>query len=460
MRSLPSTRARTATTARIVGIVIAALALPALVLLVITSIVMHDAALLTAALALFTAAAGTGILANLFVLLFDLPDQDGGSAAIVWPLALVGSGALVCFVMSRFSSLWLRSTALQDALAVEHLPWSALLLVGAAIASFLLAISIGEQVKQPVVIRHRRGLWTEHTLLGVGIIVAIASVVASTTRMPRFADPENGDVRAELPVLAREASRYQNHFLTQYRYGNSLTRSRQCRPAIAPLERARALAPNDGGAAWDLGYALTCSQRFGDAVIAFRDGVRLMPDSLRVHLGLAWALEHARDGDGAADEYRRILFRWPREPVATARLTLLRYDAGDQERGLAEMRALLARADSNYWVRISAAQMFASAALLKDAVEQYRWLAARDSADGWAWTQYASTAYLANELEEARRAFAHVDTMHPGLVDQVPEWRAERDAANRGIAPSALPPIQPYNLHSDSLGVIRVQTAP
>jgi predicted Zn-dependent protease len=127
-----------------------------------------------------------------------------------------------------------------------------------------------------------------------------------------------------------------------------------------------------------------------------------------------------------------------------AREAVARYSQGEREEGLSEVRRALAAGPSEYWVQLSAAQLFSSAALLSDAARVYGQLAARDSANMWMWVQYGSAAYLAGQLEEARRAFDHVDALHPQQVWIDPAWRAMRDAARKGIRPSDLPPIPPY----------------
>jgi tetratricopeptide (TPR) repeat protein len=221
-----------------------------------------------------------------------------------------------------------------------------------------------------------------------------------------------------------------------------LNKSHDCAGALVPLQRAVALDSSDGWALNDLGFALSCGNRYAEAVPLYLASVRLLPEERRPRYGLAWALEQTR-ASSAEREYRAILGQWPGDPFAMAREATLRYNRGERTEGLTEMRQALA-VDSSYWVRLAAAQLFSSAALLSDALVQYRALATRDSANLWMWAHYGSAAYLAGELAEARRAFDHADSIDPTALNAVAAWRDMRDASRRGVPPSALPPIAPY----------------
>jgi hypothetical protein len=126
-----------------------------------------------------------------------------------------------------------------------------------------------------------------------------------------------------------------------------------------------------------------------------------------------------------------------------AREAMLRFDRGERDEGLDEMRHALSLGDSSSGVLLSAAELFAQAALLKDATAQYRLIAQRQPRDLWIWAQYASTAYLAGSLDEARNAFVHAESIDAHAIETVDSWRMMRDAARKGVPPSALPPIPP-----------------
>jgi Flp pilus assembly protein TadD len=315
-------------------------------------------------------------------------------------------------------------------------------LFAAVIASTLLAVGMTGNTVQPVALRHRRGVITDRTIFAVTALVVLAFAVIALTRPQRFAADDPDDLRAQLPRLGREAGRYPNHFRSQYVFGNGLNKSRDCASALAPLQRAVALDSSDGWALNDLGFALSCRYRYAEAVSPYLASVRLLPDERLPRYGLAWALEQTR-ASSAEREYRAILGRWPGDPFARAREATLRYNRGERTEGLTEMRQALA-IDSSYWVRLAAAQLFSSAALMSEALAQYRALATRDSANLWMWAHYGSAAYLAGELAEARRAFDHADSIDRKALDAVAAWRDMRDASRRGVPPSGLPPIAPY----------------
>jgi tetratricopeptide (TPR) repeat protein len=303
---------------------------------------------------------------------------------------------------------------------------------------------------KPVLLRHRQGPFTDRTILAIAAVLLVAVIANLVTRPERIGDESTAALQLQLPRLQRESERYPTHFATQYRYGNALTRQRDCASAVAPLERAVALNSDDGWAQNDLAYALTCARRYAAAIAPGREAIRLLPTERRPYYNLAWALEQSHDEQGAGEVYRQLLLHWPNEAVAMARAAFIHYRGGARKEGLAELQRALAIDDSSYWMLITAAELYSSAARLDDALNQYRALATRDSTNLWAWGQYGSTAYLAGRLDEARRAFDHLEKIAPHIFDSESPWRAMRDAARQNIPPSKLPPIPPFQ-RSDAM---------
>jgi tetratricopeptide (TPR) repeat protein len=83
---------------------------------------------------------------------------------------------------------------------------------------------------------------------------------------------------------------------------------------VAVLEAVRAASPNDGRAAYYLGNALAARERGNEALVAWRDAVRLDPSSAAAHRNLAWALSSvAGDKQEALAEYERAVRAAPED---------------------------------------------------------------------------------------------------------------------------------------------------
>ena len=428
--------------ARLSAMLWPALIAPAALLLMVTAALRSDSGLVLDALELLGASIIAGFLTALFVHRFGLAKSSGFWAGISWLIALGVPGAMVWVGGSASAANWLRSPMLQDAIvSVPQDIVTFALSFAIVLAAGLLGAGIGGDEKSPVVVRHRSAVIRERTLIPVFGLATLSLGMVRAIRQDRFAAGSGDELRAELPRLAREARRYPNHFRSQYLYGNGLSRAGDCAIAIAPLQRAIQLDASDGWALNDLAWSLSCTKRYSEAIVPYRASLRVMPNELRPRYGLAWALEQTRDKRGAEQQYHAILELWPNEGYALAREATLRYDRGERDDGLAEMRRALALGDTSYWVHFYAAQLFSSAALLPEALGQYKVLAARYPANVWLWAQYGSTAYLAGDMSEARLAFDHADSLDQHALDQYKPWADMRDAARRGVPSSALPPI-------------------
>lgn len=103
------------------------------------------------------------------------------------------------------------------------------------------------------------------------------------------------------------------------------------REALADLERARALAPEDALVANALGLCLTGLNRFWDARAAFRDAANLQPDLAPAHFNLGWVSEEL----GLLEEARHAFLRAeqldPASAAPPARLAYLAARSADIE---------------------------------------------------------------------------------------------------------------------------------
>ena len=423
---------------RSAALVYAALAIPVLALSVAAAFVTNDRALLIAAAVGLLASLVTGALTGWLFWLLDLGQRTWALHAV---LLCVGAPVLLVWNALAFTApLWVRSSALADALALAHPAALALTLVS-FVSAIHLALDTEPRTQAPTARRYRHALVSERDILPLLCVIPMVSAVSSLTKLPRFADSDRDELRQRMPLYQREAQRYPGHFTSVYRLGNVYTHfpAPECTSGLVSLESAVAMRPSDGWAQNDLGYVLECARRIPEAIPHLAEAVRIMPDEVQPRYNLAWALETT--GHPAAEaEYRAILERWPGEVDAAAGAAAARYDRGDREAALAEMRGVVALDPSNSWVQLKAADVLSRAALLREALQHYRAAVTNDSTtSAWAWARYASTAYLANELPESLRAFDHLETLAPGMIDQVPEWRAMRDAARQGTPPSMIP---------------------
>jgi len=110
------------------------------------------------------------------------------------------------------------------------------------------------------------------------------------------------------------------------------------REALADLERAVTMAPDDASLHNALGLCLTKFGRWTDAVIEFETAVTLQPDFVASHFNLAAARECTGDLAGARASFERTLELSPGNPEPLSSLANLAARRGDWEaaRALAE----------------------------------------------------------------------------------------------------------------------------
>jgi tetratricopeptide (TPR) repeat protein len=97
--------------------------------------------------------------------------------------------------------------------------------------------------------------------------------------------------------------------------------------AIAPLEQAAKLAPDDGRILNNLGLAYLSAGRPADAVAVFRRALALLHDG-RVHHHLGIALQESGNAEGAIRAYRNAVALMPELVSAYVRMADLLWDKG------------------------------------------------------------------------------------------------------------------------------------
>jgi tetratricopeptide (TPR) repeat protein len=439
---LESRSIRSFATVRASALFYPALAAPVVLLLFATGLWRADRELLFAAGVLLVASLAAGVMSAALAAVSEPLQGDVVLALLRWVATLALPIAIVSALTIWLAPKWPALAALGETFTLGSVLFVAI--PSAILSMLLLTAPIRGDVAKPVVLRHRHGILSDRTVFALAGLVFVAALARKATVEDRFARGDEADVRAQLPRLANDAALYPNHFRTQYRYANALIHLREYGTALPVLQRAVALDPNDGWAENDLGFALNGQRRYAEALAPLRVSVLVMPNESRPRFNLGWALEQTHDWAGAQAEYHQILERWPNDIVAMAREAVARYNHGEREEGLSEVRRALATGDTSYWVKFSAAEIFSNSALLADAAKEYGELARGQPTNVWLWAQYGSAAYLADMLPEARTAFDHAYSLAPQAFQTVPPWGAMRDAAGKGIHPSQLPPIPPY----------------
>ena len=118
--------------------------------------------------------------------------------------------------------------------------------------------------------------------------------------------------------------------------GYALLRAGRVQDALAPLQRARALQPDNPQVHNNLGLVHFSSGRWQEAVASLRRAVELQPDYQDGHSNLAHALTTIGQPDGALREFREALRLEPDSPSVLTDLAFLlatHPDAGKRDAG-------------------------------------------------------------------------------------------------------------------------------
>jgi tetratricopeptide (TPR) repeat protein len=149
---------------------------------------------------------------------------------------------------------------------------------------------------------------------------------------------QSGDLNRALRMAGAALARGIVHPLLLNLRAYWLEENNRPREALADLERAVAMAPDDPSLYNALGLCLTRFSRWGEAVEAFEAAVARQPDFVAAHFNLASARECIGDLAGAAQAFERTLELKPDtpEPLSSlANLAARRADWG-RARQLAE----------------------------------------------------------------------------------------------------------------------------
>jgi len=125
----------------------------------------------------------------------------------------------------------------------------------------------------------------------------------------------NGDRRMELQeaLMRRRLEKYPDDFAAHFEIGALRLARLDSSEALAMLQVAVGLQPNDPEARNLLGSALVAVGRNTEAIEQFRAAVRLRPDYGTARYNLARALTRAFKFDEAIEDYDQLLKQFPRD---------------------------------------------------------------------------------------------------------------------------------------------------
>ena len=158
---------------------------------------------------------------------------------------------------------------------------------------------------------------------------------------------------------------------------------------------------------------------FAGAVLQFRRGLELAPDSLSLRQKLAMARSLAGDVPGAVQELEEVLRRAPEFPEAHYSLGVLLLGAGQLDQAI-ERFATAVRGDPGYLAaRLQLANALRQRGRLEPALGQYAQLIERDPRIAEARLGHAITLVRLKRYQEARRQLADAVKQFPNRPDFV-----------------------------------------
>jgi len=384
----------------------------------------------------------TGALAGSGAALLRPTEHVDARVLVFWPV-VVFVPAVSGLLALRMAIRQLPSVGpLLEPLSLLHGDaWGALLSAG-VVTAMAFALEIRPRHEGPRFLAGRWPILTGGSIFALGMASTFSVVSANwvSGRTDHMVHGDRDELRGQLPLLRREAARHPAHFRSQYRLGNAFVRLEECDHALPPLIEASRLTTGDGWLENDLGYALSCVRRYEDALPHLRAAVRAMPDETLPRYNLGWALLSSGDLVAAENVFTALTIRWPDEASAVAAIGLARFERGDRGYGLQYVRRAFALDSTDRWIRRTLVYVLTQSARLAEALPHYRVLLADDPGNLPDWAQYGAAAYLANELPESLRAFAHVDSLDPTFFTRDPSYRVMRDAARAGTRVADLPP--------------------
>lgn len=143
--------------------------------------------------------------------------------------------------------------------------------------------------------------------------------------------------------LEKAKARDKGDFISRNLLGVLYAKKRLWQKAIALLQEALRIQPQDVDALTNLGWILTELKRYEEARQKFQEALRLSPDSARAHAGLGGIYAEAnRDWKAAIAEYLKALHVEPENATYLSDLAWAYYQAGQVDRAIEVFRKAIA----------------------------------------------------------------------------------------------------------------------
>jgi serine/threonine-protein kinase len=166
---------------------------------------------------------------------------------------------------------------------------------------------------------------------------------ASVTRLAfALSRPELGATEMAIALLRRAQRVHPNDFWLNIDLARLLMRTGELEDAICCFSVAVSIRPQSELALHGLGTALQQGRRFDDAAATFRQAIRLMPDSARLHVSLGVLLcDKKHDYTRAAAEFGLAIRLEPNYPSAHYNLGLALRHQGKSEEAITAFRTAI-----------------------------------------------------------------------------------------------------------------------
>ena len=251
-------------------------------------------------------------------------------------------------------------------------------------------------------------------------LVALVTIVAVTPIFAVWTHERNQQWADSLEFHRDMAMKSPSNTRVQYNLALILKESGRDEQALPVIRRAIALDPLDGDLRRLFGSILVDLDRADDAVLAYRDAVRLEPQKIRSILGLGAALEASGAEDEAFDHYLSTGTRfgragapWEAIPILKRAVELLPADAG---------------------ARNALGSAYMTVGLTEQALEQFQQAVVLDPAKIEAWYNLGLAADGMGRIDEAIRAYqGFVERAPPKLQQPIAHARTRIDALISGV---------------------------
>jgi tetratricopeptide (TPR) repeat protein len=183
--------------------------------------------------------------------------------------------------------------------------------------------------------------------------------------------------------------------------------------AVAPLERAVELMPDQARPELYLASALAASGQTNEAIVQYRAAEKIDANDFDTHYGLAAALEKTNQLADAEREFRAAIALKPRDPASHLNLGLCLIGENQNDAGAAELRVYLQAKPDDKQTRLRLAKALVDAGRYDDALGELNRLdAAGGATRDTLWLRY-NALKSEKRLDEATAALATITQVAP-----------------------------------------------